>query len=510
MEINSQATWLTLIIMAVASFITTFDTTFMNVAIINLVQDLNTTVGTVQAIITIYALTMGCLMLLGAKIQDIIGRRKTFIIGSVFYGVGALIATFSFNDIMLLLGWSILEGVGAALMMPATLSLITGTYQGNRRTLAIGLIGGVSSVAGAIGPILGGFLTTFLSWRYGFGMEFIMVVLMLIAAPRILEFPPTIYWADLDIWGVVLSATGLFLVVLGILQLNNVNNWYLVPYLIIIGILLLVVFYLWQNRRIKQKKTPLIDINLLKNRIFSAGGFIRIIGSVGMAGVIFIIPVFIGTVVDGNAFIIGLSLLPLTMSMLIFALLANRLNNYIKTPYLISLGLLMAIIGCFLLNNTFTLETSLWDLVPGTSLIGAGCGLSFILSIDIMMVQAGEKQSDASGLVNTMVMVGWAVGTALIGIILIIGVYTGLANAVEDQFPGKYSKIEVQENLHAWVQKYETTDLKVFKNDQSQVARTVDETIANAMNTTFDALAVMFILGLIGSLFLWRGPRETG
>lgn len=127
-----------------------------------------------------------------------------------------------------------------------------------------------------------------------------------------------------------------------------------------------------------------------------------------------------------------------------------------------------------------------------------------------MMVQAGEKQSDASGLVNTMVMVGWAVGTALIGIILIIGVYTGLANAVEDQFPGKYSKIEVQENLHAWVQKYETTDLKVFKNDQSQVARTVDETIANAMNTTFDALAVMFILGLIGSLFLWRGPRETG
>ncbi|MCE5213973.1 MAG: MFS transporter, partial [Methanobacterium sp.] len=317
-------------------------------------------------------------------------------------------------------------------------------------------------------------------------------------------------WGELDIWGVVLSATGIFLVVLGILQLNNTDNWYLVPYLIILGLVLLLTFYLWQKRRIKQDKNPLLDINLLKIKIFFTGGFIRVIGSMGMAGIIFIIPVFIGMVVDGNAFIIGLSLLPLTMSMLIFALLANRLAHYIKIPYLISLGLLMAIIGCLLLNNTFSLETSLWDLVPGTFLIGAGCGLSFILSIDIMMVSAGEKQSDASGLVNTMVMVGWAIGTALIGIILIMGTYSGLATAVEDQFPGKYSKMEIQENLQDWIGKYETTDLKVFKNDKSHVARTVDETIAKAMNTTFDAVAVMFILGFIGSLFLWRGPRETG
>ncbi len=508
MELNIKTIWLTLVVMSLASFITTFDTTFMNVAIINLVQDLNTTVGAIQDIITIYALTMGCLMLLGAKLQDIIGRRRTFIIGTALYGAGALVATFSFNATMLLVGWSLLEGVGAALMMPATFSMITGTYEGDRRTFAIGLVGGVSSVAAAIGPILGGFLTTFLSWRYGFGMEVVVVIVMLLAGPRLLKFPSSLSWRDLDIWGAILSAGGLFLLVLGILQLNNINRWYLVPYLIISGLILLAVFYMWQKRRMEQNKSPLFDINLLKVRIFLSSGIVRFIGSVGLAGIIFIIPVFMGTVVDSNAFMIGLSLLPLTMSMLIFALLAPRITHYIKRPYLVSLGLVIIITGCLLLRNAFTLETTILDLFPGTFLIGAGCGLSFILSIDLMMGSARQKQSDASGVVNTMTMTGWAMGTAIIGIILLVGVFAGAATAVEKELPGKYSKEEIQQNLHDWVQKYETTDLKVFKNDKSTVARIVDETIAQAMNMTFYVIAFIFFLGLISSLFSWR-QREV-
>lgn len=169
------------------------------------------------------------------------------------------------------------------------------------------LVGGVSSVA-AVGPILGGFLITYFNWRYGFGMEVLVVMAMIRAAPKILEFPGTISWRDLDIWGTVLSAAGLFLAVLGILQLNNVYNQYLVPYLIITG---LIAFYLWQERIIKQNKSPLLDINLLKIRIFFSGGLVRFVDSIGLAGIIFIIPVFMGTVVDSDAFTIGLSLLPL-------------------------------------------------------------------------------------------------------------------------------------------------------------------------------------------------------
>lgn len=505
---NKSATWLTLIIMSLAAFITTFDTTFMNVAIINLVQDLNTTVGTVQVIITIYSLTIGCLLIVGAKIQDIIGRRRTFVIGSLLYGVGALIATFSFNDVMLLIGWSFLEGIGAALMMPASFSIIAGTYEGERRTLAIGLVGGISSIAAAIGPLLGGFLTSFLSWRVGFGIEVLIVIVMVIAAPKIIEFPITISWKDLDILGSILSALGIFLVVLGILQLNNVNDWYLFPYLTITGIILLLTFFWWQKKRISQNKSPLLDIKLLKIKTFSVGNLVKLIANIGMAGVIFIIPVFMGTVVDSNAFMIGLSLLPLTMSMLVFSLIAHRLAHYIKPTYLVSLGLIIAILGCLMLRNTFTLETTLLDLVPGTAFIGAGCGLSFILAVDMIVNSAGDKQSDASGLVNTVSMFGWAIGTALIGVVLLVGTFAGLTAAVEHQYPGQYTKQEIQTNLHDWIQKYESVDLKGFKNDKSKVAMIADETIANAMNTAFDATAVIFLLGLVGSFFLWREPKK--
>jgi len=192
-----------------------------------------------------------------------------------------------------------MEGVGAALMMPATASIITGTYEGEKRTFAFGLWTGVIAVAAAVGPILGGFLTTFLSWRYGFAMEVFIVLAMIISTPKIMEFPPTISWSDLDIWGSILSAAGIFIVVLGILQLNNLKNWYLVPYILVIGIILLLAFYFWQNRKIEQNKSPLLDINLLKIRVFPAGSLIRLIGNMGVAGIIFIVHVFLESVVGG-------------------------------------------------------------------------------------------------------------------------------------------------------------------------------------------------------------------
>lgn len=143
--------WSTLIIMSLATFIICFDATFMNVSIQNLIQELNTTLPFVQAMISIYSLTMACLMLPGAKLQDILGRKETFILGMVFYGIGALISTLSINDTMLLLGWSLLEGVGAALMMPATIAFISATYQDQDRTFAFGIWSAVVSIAGFMG-----------------------------------------------------------------------------------------------------------------------------------------------------------------------------------------------------------------------------------------------------------------------------------------------------------------------------------------------------------------------
>jgi MFS family permease len=185
-----QKGWITLIIVTLSIFTIVIDKTFMNVAISSLIRDLHTDIGTIQIIIATYSLTMASLMLTGGRIQNILGRKRTFLTGAGIYGVGTVIAALSINSTMLLIGWSILEGVGAALMMPATTSIISGSYKGERRAFALGITSSMASGAGTIGPIIGGFLTTFYSWRYAFGLELIVILAIVIFSNEISVFPP--------------------------------------------------------------------------------------------------------------------------------------------------------------------------------------------------------------------------------------------------------------------------------------------------------------------------------
>src|SRR5665647_1203730 len=196
--VERKFVWTTLSIASLASFIIIIDSFFLNVAITTLVRELHTTVEVIQGIIAAYALTMACLMLLGAKLQSVLGRKKTFLYGALIYGVGTTIAALSLNASMLLFGWSLLEGVGAALMLPATAALISGAYEGDERAFAFGLWAAIGAVAATVGPLLGGFLTTFLSWRVGFGLEAVIVVVIFAYSGRLTESAPTIGWHDLD------------------------------------------------------------------------------------------------------------------------------------------------------------------------------------------------------------------------------------------------------------------------------------------------------------------------
>ena len=179
--------WAVLFVVSLSLFIIGLDSTFMNVAMMYLVKDLHTTLGNVQSIIAVYTLVMGCFVLFGAKMQDVIGRKRTFLTGAIIYGIGTVIAATSLNSSMLLLGWSIIEGFGAALMLPATSAIITSTYSGPRRTFALGFTATVFTVSVAIGPLLGGFLTTFYSWRWGFGLETIVVLAILLLSRHLLN-----------------------------------------------------------------------------------------------------------------------------------------------------------------------------------------------------------------------------------------------------------------------------------------------------------------------------------
>jgi MFS family permease len=260
-----------------------------DVAITTLVVELNTTLSTIQAIIALYALIIASFMLLGSKLQDILGRKRIFLIGLIIYASGTIIATLSINAGMLLIGWAVLEGIGAALILPATTTLVGSSYEGKDRVTAFGIWGGIA----AMGPIVGGFFTTYLTWRLVFGSELIFVVIIFLFRNYSTESEPTLKWKDLDILSALLSIVSLILVVMGILLLTKPQNWAYVPLLIGSGAFLFLIFLLWQRRRINNGLEPLSDISLLKNCIFGLGNINSIISQIPLAGFLFIIHVFL-------------------------------------------------------------------------------------------------------------------------------------------------------------------------------------------------------------------------
>ncbi len=263
--------WGVVLVACLAIFIIVLDTSAMNVAIKTLVVELNTTLSIIQAIIALYALIIASFMLLGSKLQDILGRKKTFLIGLLIYVTGTTIATFSINAAMLLIGWAVLEGIGAALILPATTTLVGSSYKGKDRITAFGIWGGIAAMGAAIGPIIGGIFTTYLTWRLVFGSEILIVVIIFLFRYYLTESKPTLKWKDLDILGTLLSIVSLILIVLGILLLSSPENWGYVAALIITGAILFISFLLWQRRRTNKNLQPLTDISLLKDRIFGLG-----------------------------------------------------------------------------------------------------------------------------------------------------------------------------------------------------------------------------------------------
>jgi EmrB/QacA subfamily drug resistance transporter len=503
-SIDSKESWLVLITVSLSAFIITLDSTFMNVSLSYIIGDLNTTLSTVQLIILTYTLTVASLMLFGGKLQDIIGRRKTFITGAVIYGIGAFIATLSLNSMMLFVGWSILEGVGSAFMIPAVISIITGSYLGEKRTFALGVRTAIAGGAAALGPLIGGFLTSFLSWRYGFALELAIVLLVLVLSRKIKHFPPTLDKSELDKLGILLSGTGFFALVLGIWSINFLKNHFLSIGLIIMGILILILFVIGENRRIKINKEPLTDIRFFTNRNFTTGTVNRVLIQMTMAGTIFILPVFLQQIIQADAFTTGLALLPLTLGYLIFSITSSKLASNFEPRYIISSGFLMAMVASIFLSYQFNLYTSIWQLVPGTFFLGAGMGLSLPLSTDVTLSAVPlKKHSDASGLVSTFSNLGSSMGTAVVGIVLIMGLINGMTTAVTDTFPEQYTPEQIQPQVNGWLEKMSASNVTELKaHEQSHLSVLVNVTVNEEMKTTFQFVGLIFLAGFISSLFM--------
>ena len=272
-ETIREHSWIPLILVACASFIITLDSTFMNVSISQVVADLNTTVSTIQMIMAFYTLITAAFMLLSTKLQDIVGKKRLFLIGAVLYGIGTFIAAISQSDTMLFIGWAVIEGLAGALMTPATVSIISGTYSGERRTFALAIESVMAALSAAVGPLFGGIMTTFLSWRYGFASELLIVIIILAMRNKIPDFEPTESKRDLDIAGAIISFIGLILFVLGILMLSEDATTSIV--VIILGVIALAGFALFEIKRKRKGKVPLLDMDLFKDKNLRVGSIMR-------------------------------------------------------------------------------------------------------------------------------------------------------------------------------------------------------------------------------------------
>ena len=469
-ETIKEHSWVPLIIVALASFIIALDATFMNVSISQVVADLNTDVSTIQMIMSFYTLITAAFMLLSAKLQDIVGKKKLFLIGAALYGVGTFTAAISSSATMLFIGWAAIEGVAGALMMPATVSIISGTYSGEKRTVALAIVGVMGAIAAAVGPLFGGVMTTFLSWRYGFACELIIVFIILLMQSKIPTFVPTESKSDLDITGALISFVGLVLLVLGILSLSKDITTSVAT--IILGLIALVCFALFEIRRKRNGKVPLLDMALFKDRNLRVGSIILLLSYLAMGGALFAVSLFLQSVLELNAFNTGLTTLPLTMGLLIFAVLAPSLTGKMKHKTIMAIGGIMSIAGCMLLSYQFRLDTSTLDF-------------------------SKESQNNASGVNTTSQTLGESLGTAVIGIILILGVFGGISHAVDIYAPEYSGNETFHQEAYDYFQKVGSiNEIKENNTIEDIVNIIIQDTMAFVMQVTAIIMGIVFILTL--------------
>ena len=518
---KSNYGWSILIFVSLALFIIGLDATFMNVAMTYLVKDLNTTLANIQSIIAIYALVMGCFVLFGGKLQDVIGRKKTFLTGAIIYGVGSLIAALSTNALMLLVGWSIIEGFGAALMLPATSSIITAHYTGSKRAFAMGFSSTLFIAATAIGPLLGGYLTTFYSWRWGFALEAVLVVAILILSYDIAESEITLKWSDLNLRGAFLVSSGILLFIVGVLQLNNPATWVnhygtiinpigfaFAMSMILIGVIFILIFFYYQRKLIKQGKKPFMDVRILKNRSFTFGNLSRLILALILAGLFYIIPVYVQTRWGVNALVTGLILLPTSIGSAIFAISIGKLTKHIKAHYLVVMGFALSIIAILMLYHSFMYPASLdmMDLIPGLFILGMGLGLATPNITNIILSSVDDKQlGEASGIHNTFINVGSSIGTVAIGLIFFIALYFNVAATLPVEYSVYQNQQALNHDIYSWVGKTLSPDMSTIMDNPKLFALTFNSD-SRGMQAAILASAILLFIGLLLSLFIKPPP----
>ena len=442
--------WSVIIILAVSQFVMVLDSTVMNVSISVVADDLGTSITGMQAAITFYALTMAAFMLTGGKLGDLMGRARAFKIGAVIYGIGSLTTALSPNLTVLLIGWSLVEGLGAVLVIPAIASLAAINYTGKARVTAFSILGAVTGLAAAVGPLLGGVMTTYLSWRYVFVAETVVMVAVLFAAKLIRDVPrdPEV---RIDPLSVVASAGGLSLIVYGVLQ-SKTWGWLKpqhppelggdeiaplgvspVAYLLLAGVVVLWLFVLRQRTLATSGRQPLLRVELFRIAALRSGlgGFLA--QYFAIAALFFVVPVYLQTMLGRDALQTGVKILPLSVGLVLFSILGSWLTARRSARFIARGGQITMALGTLLVIASVGIDLRNAAFAAGMFVVGAGFGLLASQLGNVNMSAVEEKDtSEVGGLQGTFQNLGSSFGTAVAGSVFLLMLSSGFVSAVDD------------------------------------------------------------------------------
>lgn len=518
-----------LAVLCAGQFLMALDSSVMNVSMATVAQDLGTTITGIQTAITLYTLVMASLMITGGKVGAIVGRRRVFGIGLVVYGLGSFVTGLAPNLAVLLVGWSLLEGIGAALIMPAIVALVAANIPAERRTAAYGLIAAAAAAAIAVGPLLGGAVTTYASWRLVFFGEVVVVALILLLLRTMKDTAAE--QAHLDYLGSALSIGGLAMIVYGVLR-SSEWGWVqerpgapavfgLSP---VIWLLLggLLVLYLLRERLavcVRTGREPLFDPELLGNRQLTGGLGMFFAQFAVQAGVFFTVPLFLSVVLQLSALGTGARLLPLSVALIVTAVGIPKLAPRVGPRRVVRLGLLSMTVGILLLAGGMDPGADARVVAVPMLLMGAGLGaLASQLGAVTVSAVPESRSAEVGGLQNTATYLGASLGTALIGSILIATLTSSVIDEIEND-PAVPAAVQQQATteLAAGVPFLSDTQLRDALTAAGVDGPTTDSVVAvnsaarlDALHTAFAATALLAVLALFGTRRLPERPLAPG
>ncbi|MFF2043104.1 MFS transporter [Kitasatospora sp. NPDC058170] len=512
--------------LAAGQFLMALDSSVMNVSIATVADDVGTTVTGIQGAITAYTLVMAMFMIPGGKVGALIGRKRAFMIGCAVYGCGSLTTALAPNLTVLLLGWSLLEGLGAALILPAIVALVAGNFAARRRPAAYGLVAAAGAVAIAVGPLIGGVATTYFSWRWVFAGEVVVVFGILVLARRLAD-APTEGRARIDLLGAVLSALGLGVFVYGILR-SGEWGWFLpkpdapswlgislVVWLVLAGLVLIQLFLRWEARLVERGGEPLVDPALLRNRQLSGGLVMFFFQYLVQMGVFFVVPLYLSVALGLSALRTGARLLPLSLTLLAAAVLIPRLLPGISPRRVVRTGILLMIAGAVVLLAALDADAGAEVVTVPLLLIGLGMGAlaSQLGAVTVSAVPDGQS-AEVGGIQNAVTNLGSSIGTALAGSILIATLTSSFLAAVE-QNPAVPTAVKSQASVQLESGAPFLSDAQLTAAlDQAgagpeTAAAVLDANAEARVDGLRAALAVLALAGLLAMFFTHRIPTTA-